>query len=51
MPTSNRLEKVLCSIEELLSNQTCQDEKDCCDLFSSYEIKKRWCLRNLKIIL
>ena len=40
MPTSNRLEKVICSIEELLSNQTCQDEKDCCDLFSSYEIKK-----------
>ena len=40
MPTSNRLEKVLCSIEELLSNQTCQDENNFCDLFSSYELKK-----------
>ena len=39
MPTSNRLEKVLCSIEELLSNQTCQDENNFCDLFS-YELKK-----------
>ena len=39
MPTSNRLEKVICLIEELLSEQACQDEKDCCDLFSSYEIK------------
>ena len=50
MPTSNLLEKVLWSIEELLGKQACQDEKDCCDLFSSYVIKKL-CLSNLKNIL
>ena len=49
-PTSNRLEKVLCSIEELLSNQTSQDKNNFCDLFSSYELKNE-CLKNLKIIL
>ena len=40
IPSSNRLEKVLYSIGELISNQTCQDKNNFCDLFSSCELKK-----------
>ena len=50
MPTSCRLEKVLRSIEELLGNQICQDEMDCCDLFKSYEIYKKRFLRTFNFI-